>query len=154
MAAPSKNAATCSRPDPLRRPQRDGGGVGRDEDVGGQQLEQAGEVAAARRGQEGVDDPPVGERVLRGGRTTFARARDASLRAAASVVPSVCAIVPKAKPKLSCRTKATRSAGLSRSSTTCSARATVSASATVVGRVAPGVDVVRRSATGVGHPRP
>jgi hypothetical protein len=61
---------------------------------------------------------------------TLARAREAILRAATGVVSSIEAIESKSTPKLSCSTKATRSAGVRRSSTTCNAMPTVSASTT------------------------
>ena len=68
----------------------------------------------------------TGERVTIGA-ATFARAREASLRAAAGLVSSRSAIIGNSKPKLSWSTKATRSLGVSRSRTTWRATATVSA---------------------------
>ena len=57
-------------------------------------------------------------------------ARDASLRAATDVVSRTAAIVENSKPKLSCRTNATRSWAERRSSTAWRATPTVSAIAT------------------------
>src|SRR5690606_8807239 len=52
---------------------------------------------------------------------SFARALDACLRAAAGEQSNTSAIVAKSTENESCSTNATRSAGASRSSTTCSA---------------------------------
>jgi len=90
------------------------------------------------------------KRSSRWGWVTLARAREASLRAAAGVVSRTAAIVGNSKPKLSWSTKATRSRGESRSSTTCRARPTVSASATsAAGSLTVGLSSTSPTGTGV-----
>ena len=131
-AAPLKKVATSlAAVHAVRSSSPAGVSVGPNGHIRCQQLHQAMELSFASGRHEGVDDLPVGQACPPAqGCLTFARARDASLRAATGVVSRMLAIVLNSKPKLSCRTKATRSCGERRSSTAWRAMPTVSASTT------------------------
>ena len=132
--APTNVSATAAAPRTSRvgahRLHR--GGVGPEHDVRVEHREQRVEVAAARGGEEGVDDLRAGG--LRSGSPrrpapcTRRRARLASCRAAVGERPTIGAISSNGTANMSCSTNASRSAGASVSSTTSSARPTESAS--------------------------
>jgi len=86
------------------------------------QLEAGVACSAAGRGEEGVDDLWL-----------------ASWRAVAGVRPTMGAMSAKDRSNMSCRTKASRSAGVSVSSTTCSASPTESASSASSSGLVPSV---------------
>ncbi len=107
------------------------GAVVAEHDIGVEHGQQRAEVAVAQRGEEGIDDLPLpGEIGLPGGAVpwTRLRARLASWRAAAGERSRMAAISSNGTAKMSCRTKASRSAGARMSSTTISAGPTESAS--------------------------
>ena len=112
------------------KPARAGADVSPQHDVRIQQLEQRGEVPGSRGGQEGVHHlalaAQVGVRPDGPARTRW-RARLASICAASGVRPTIGPISLNGTPNRSCKTNASRSAGVSVSSTTSSARPTASA---------------------------
>ena len=131
---------------------RDGPLVGPDHDVGVEHGEQGLEVAVARGGQEGVDhfalalEVGVGDGLL---------ALDAPAGAAGQLAgrlgerSTIGAISSKGTAKMSCRTKASRSAGVNVSSTTSRATPTESArSASCSGSAAPGRSRMRSGMCG------
>src|SRR5450759_3479867 len=118
LALPLKNVATSSRTSICRGVPTSTAASTADGGVGCEQSKQPVEVTVLGCGHEGVDHFPVGQTVLEMGLGDLARAREASLRAAAGVVSRTAAIVGNSKPKLSWSTKATRSSGEKRSSTT------------------------------------
>jgi hypothetical protein len=108
-----------------------GGLIGTHDHVGIEHLEQRLEIAAAGRGEEGVDNLPLARDVEFGGGIGVLharRARLASWRAAAGLRPTIGAISSNGTANMSCNTNASRSAGASVSRTTSKARPTESAS--------------------------
>ena len=126
--------------DDLRRADRHGAGVGPEDDVRVQHLEQCVEVALARGGEERVEDLALGVEVGVGDR---ALALDPAARAARELArrsgerSTIGAISSNGTANMSCRTNASRSAGFSVSSTTSSARPTASARSASCSGLAP-----------------
>jgi hypothetical protein len=92
-------------------------------DVGIEHFQEGIEVATARSGQERIDDPSLSREVAVGLRRVGNRRRGrlASCWAAASERSSVVAMSANGTPNTSCRTNASRSAGVNASSTASSA---------------------------------
>jgi len=144
---------------PWPRPQlswsalRHGGGVDPKHDLRVEHREECLHITAPRGGDERIDDLSLAGEI---GVGTLAeprirrRARLASCRAAAGVLPTIGAISSKGIANVSWRTKASRSAGESVSRTTISARPTESArTASCSGSLASGST---KAKPGVGRP--
>ena len=119
--------------------------VGAQHDVGVEHRHQRLEVAVAGGGEVGVDDRLLAGqvRVRRGRRSrTRRRARLASWRVACGERSTIAAISSNGTANMSCSTNASRSAGLSVSSTTCSAIPTDVGQQRLVLGIGPGRRVV------------